>query len=335
MGKSLPAKRLVLLPARGCPRHLTLFCLAWIMLNPPRGRKQIMAIVVNTNLASLQTQRSLSLANQELSKSMERLASGVRINHAADDAAGMAISQRMTAQIRSLSQANRNAMDGISLLQVAEGAYNEIGNIIVRLRELAVEAANGTLSLTDRQALQTEADRLIVEITGITNSTQFNNVSLLNVVGGNTVNLQVGMGTGAASVAATDQLSVVLYSLLASSFTSTGADLTSGATQIVLTSQSNAQASITTLDSVLNSLNSSRANLGAAQDALESRTRNLAISVENLTAANSRIRDVDVAKETSEMVRNQILVQVGTSVLAQANQLPSLALSLLGGGWGH
>jgi len=286
-----------------------------------------MAIVVNTNLASLQTQRSLSLANQELSKSMERLASGVRINHAADDAAGMAI--------RSLSQANRNAMDGISLLQVAEGAYNEIGNIIVRLRELAVEAANGTLSLTDRQALQTEADRLIVEITGITNSTQFNNVSLLNVVGGNTVNLQVGMGTVAASVAATDQLSVVLYSLLASSFTSTGADLTSGATQIVLTSQSNAQASITTLDSVLNSLNSSRANLGAAQDALESRTRNLAISVENLTAANSRIRDVDVAKETSEMVRNQILVQVGTSVLAQASQLPSLALSLLGGGGGH
>jgi flagellin len=291
-----------------------------------------MSIVVNTNLASLQTQRNLSNANDSLSRSMERLASGVRLNHAADDAAGMAISQRMTAQIRSLAQANRNAMDGISLVQVAEGGYNEIGNILIRLRELAVQSANGTLSLTDRQALQTEADRLLIEISGIANSAQFNNVSLLNVVGGNTIVFQVGMGTVAASVASTDQITVVLYSLLASSFTSNGTNLAGGATQIILTSASNAQASITTIDQALNDINTSRASIGAAQNALESRTRNLVISVENLTAANSRIRDVDVAKETSELVRNQILVQVGTSVLAQANQLPSLALSLLGGG---
>jgi flagellin len=285
-----------------------------------------MAIIVNTNLAALQTQRNLSMASDELSRSMERLASGLRINHAADDAAGMAISQRMTAQIRSLGQANRNALDGISLVQVAEGAYNEVGSILIRLREMAVESANGTLSATDRQALQTETDRLIVEVSGIANSSQFNNVVLLTNSGGNTIVFQVGIGTVAASVAGTDQMTVTLYSLKSSSFTSSGLDLTS----LTLTSGSGAQAALTTLDQALDNLNTSRAAIGAAQGALQSRTRNLAISVENLTAANSRIRDIDVAKETSELVRNQILVQAGTSVLSQANQLPSLALTLLG-----
>ncbi|HEY2990953.1 MAG TPA: flagellin [Candidatus Binatia bacterium] len=287
-----------------------------------------MAIIVNTNLAALKTQRSLNVANDDLAHSMERLASGLRINHAADDAAGMAISQRMTAQIRSLGQANRNALDGISLVQVAEGAYNEVGSILIRLREMSIEAANGTLSITDRQALQTEADRLVVEITGIANSAQFNNVVLLTNSTGNTIAFQVGIGTVAASVAGTDQMTVTLFSLKSSSFTSSGLDLS----VLALTSASNAQAALTTLDLALDNLNTSRASLGAAQDALQSRTRNLAISVENLSAARSRIIDVDVAKETSELVRNQILVQAGTSVLSQANQLPSLALTLLGGG---
>ena len=290
-----------------------------------------MSIVVNTNLSALVTQRNLTQASDDLSHSMERLASGLRINHAADDAAGMAVALRMTAQIRSMAQAGRNTMDGISLVQVAEGAYNEIGNILIRLRELAVEAANGTLGLTDRTSLQTEADRLTQEITGIANATQFNGVTLLNNSNANTIVFQVGIGTVSYTVAATDQISVTLYSLKASSFTSSAVDLT-GAGQIILTTASNAQASLTTLDSVITNLNSSRASLGAAQNDLESRSRNQAITVENMTAARSRIQDIDVAQETSELVRNQILVQVGTSVLSQANQLPSLALSLLGGG---
>ncbi|MGH7768944.1 MAG: flagellin, partial [Candidatus Binatia bacterium] len=139
-----------------------------------------MPIIINTNLASLQTQRNLTNASEALSRSMERLASGLRINRAADDAAGMGLALRMTGQIRSLGQASRNVMDGISLLQVAEGAYNEIGNILVRLRELAVQSANGTFSTADRATLQVAADRLIQEISGIANSTQFNGVVLLN-----------------------------------------------------------------------------------------------------------------------------------------------------------
>jgi flagellin len=285
-----------------------------------------MSIIVNTNLAALLTQRNLNQTSDALSRSMERLASGLRLNHAADDAAGMAIAQRMTAQIRSSVQANRNGMDGISLVQVAEGAYNEIGNILIRLRELAVESANGTLSTTDRQSLQTEVDRLVQEINGIANAAQFNNVSLLNNSLGNTVVFQVGIGTVSYTVAATDQVSETLFSLKASVFTSSNLDLTT----LVLTSASNAQASLTTLDTALTNLNSSRANLGAAQNDLESRVRNQAIAIENITAARSRIQDIDVAQETSELVRNQILVQAGTSVLSQANQLPSLALTLLG-----
>jgi flagellin len=223
-------------------------------------------------------------------------------------------------------------MDGISLLQVAEGAYNEIGNILVRLRELSIQAANGTLSTADRQTLQVTADRLIQEISGIANSTQFNGVILLNNNAGNTIVFQVGMGTVSYTVAATDQIAVTLYSLTASSFTSSNLDLTGGANQIILTSASNSLQALATLDTVITNLNLSRSMIGAAQNGLESRSRNQTITIENLMAARSRIQDVDVAKETSEMVRSQILVQAGTSVLAQANQLPSLALTLLGGG---
>ncbi|HEY3302987.1 MAG TPA: flagellin [Candidatus Binatia bacterium] len=291
-----------------------------------------MPIIINTNLASLQTQRNLTNANEALSRSMERLASGLRINRASDDAAGMGIALRMTGQIRSLSQAARNTMDGISLIQVAEGAYNEVANILVRLRELAIQSANGTLSTADRATLQVAADRLIQEISGIATSTQFNGVTLLNNSAGNTIVFQVGVGTVSYTVAATDQIAVTLYSLAASSFTSSNVDLTSGANQIILTSASNALAAIATLDTVITNLNQSRSVLGAAQNGLESRSRNQTITIENLTAARSRIQDVDVAQETSEMVRGQILVQTGTSVLAQANQLPSLALTLLGGG---
>ena len=289
-----------------------------------------MAIVVNTNLASLQTQRNLARSSDSLSKSMERLASGLRLNRAVDDAAGMAISQRMSAQIRSFGQAERNTMDAVSLVQVAEGAYNEAANILIRLRELAIESANGTFSSTDRLSIQAEADRLITELTGIANSAKFNNVTLMGTAAqaGNTIVFQVGIGTVGYTVSTTDQIGVALYALLATNFTSSNLDLTS----VAMTTASNAQAALATLDTAINDLNTSRASLGAAQVALESRTRSQTIMVENLSAAQSRIRDVDVAKETSELARNQILVQAGTSVLAQANQLPSLALTLLGGG---
>jgi flagellin len=220
-------------------------------------------------------------------------------------------------------------LDAISLVQVAEGAYNEATNILVRLRELAVQASTGTLSSTDRLSIQTEADRLLVEITRIANTAQFSNVQLLNNTSalGNTIAFQVGIGTSATA----DQLQVNLYSLKSTSFTSSGIDLTSAPTSggVMLTTASNAQQSIASIDIALNTVNSSRANLGAAQNALEAVSRNQAITIENLSAANSRIRDVDVASETSELVRYQILMQAGTSVLAQANQLPSLALSLL------
>jgi flagellin len=286
-----------------------------------------MSIVVNTNLASLAAQRNLSDSTSLLSKSMERLASGMRINRAADDAAGMAISQRMSAQIRSFGQAERNTMDAISLVQVAEGAYNETGNILIRLRELSIESANGTFSSTDRLSIQAEADRLVSELTGIANSAKFNNVILLGTAAqaGNTIVFQVGISTIGYTVSSTDQFAVTLYALLATNFTSSNADLTA----LALTTASNAQIAISTLDTAINNMNNSRAQLGAAQVALESRTRSQTIMIENLTAAQSRIRDADVAKETSELVRNQILVQAGTAVLSQANQLPQLALSLL------
>jgi flagellin len=289
-----------------------------------------MAIVVNTNIPALQAQRNLTNTGEALSKSIERLSSGFRINRASDDAAGMAIADRLKAQIRSYNQASRNTFDAISLVQVAEGAYNEVGNVMIRLRELAVQAATGTLSSTDRLSIQTEADRLLVEVTRIANTTQFSNVVLLNNTAalGNTIAFQVGIGTSASA----DQLQVNLYSLKATSFTSSGLDLVTVPSQgIFLTTASNAQASIANIDVALDSINSSRANLGAAQNALEALSRNQALTIENLSAAHSRIRDVDVAKETSELVRYQILMQAGTSVLSQANQLPSLALTLLQG----
>jgi flagellin len=290
-----------------------------------------MPIVVNTNIASLQAQRNLSNTGQTLAKSIERLSSGYRINRASDDAAGMAISDRLRAQIRSFGQASRNTLDGISLVQVAEGAYDEATTILTRLRELAVQSSNGTLSSTDRLSIQTEADRLLVEVTRIANSTQFSNVVLLNTSNGNSVAIQVGIGGST-----TDQLQIVLYSLKSTVFTSVGIDLTAAPSVpnggVWLTTASNAQASIANIDAALNTINSSRANIGAAQSALEAANRNQTVTIENLTAAHSRIKDVDVAAETAELVRNQILMQAGTSVLAQANQLPSLALTLLGGG---
>jgi flagellin len=283
-----------------------------------------MAVVINTNVASLNAQRNLSNTQFGLNKALERLSSGFRINRAGDDAAGLAISERLKAQIRSTSQASRNTLDGVSLVQVSEGGYDEVSNILIRLRELAVQSANGTISSNDRDAIDTEYDQLTAEVTRIAGVVKFNNVEVLN---GNSAGaavsfvLQVGIGT-----TANDTITISINPLKATALGSAGLDLTA----LSLTSASGATDAITTLDTAIDAVNSSRATLGAVQNRLEATSRSLAISVENLSAANSRIRDVDVAQETAELARYQILVQAGVAIAAQANQVPSLALSLLG-----
>ena len=282
-----------------------------------------MAIVINTNVASLNAQRHLSNTQFGLSKALERLSSGFRINRAGDDAAGLAISERLKAQIRSTSQASRNTLDGVSLVQVSEGGYDEVSSTLIRLRELAVQSANGTISATDRGAIDTEYDQLTAEITRIAGVVKFNNVQVLN---GNSAGaavsfvLQVGIGT-----TSNDTITISINPLKATALGSGGLDLTA----LSLTSASGATDAITTIDSAIDAVNSSRATLGAVQNRLEATSRSLAISVENLSAANSRIRDVDVAQETEELARYQILSQAGAAIASQANQVPSLALSLL------
>jgi flagellin len=282
-----------------------------------------MAITINTNVFSINAQRNLNSTQNALGKSLERLSSGFRINRAADDSAGLAISERIKAQIRSANQAERNTLDGVSLVQTAEGAFNEINGILIRLRELAVQSANGVLAASDRESIDTEADQLVAELTRISNTTKFNGLTLLGSNSATTYTFQVGTGTTSS-----DTIAISIQPTRASAFGSANLDLT--AATFTLTSASGAQDALTTLDSALTSANTSRATLGAAQNRLEATARNLAVAVENLAAANSRIRDVDVAEETAELTRNQILSQAGASILAQANQSPSLALSLLG-----
>ncbi|MFN7699185.1 MAG: flagellin [Deltaproteobacteria bacterium] len=279
-----------------------------------------MPISIGTNTQSLNAQRALSLTQNRLSGNLEKLSTGMRINNAADDAAGLAISERFKAQIRSLGQAERNAMDGISLTQTAEGAMNEMSGVLTRMRELAVQASNGTLGTTERQYLDDERSALTNEITRIAQSTRFNGQSLLT--GGDFasgVALQVGLG-GSLGASGFDTVDVVIAS-------TTAADL--GVSGLDFTTQSSAQAALTDLDSAIDTLSSRRAGLGAIQNRLQVSIANLGSARENISAANSRIRDVDVASETAEMTRNNILMQAGVSILAQANQAPSVAMNLL------
>jgi len=279
-----------------------------------------MPISIGTNTQSLNAQRALSLTQNRLSGNLEKLSTGMRINNAADDAAGLAISERFKAQIRSLGQAERNAMDGISLTQTAEGAMNEMSGVLTRMRELAVQASNGTLGTTERQYLDDERSALTNEITRIAQSTRFNGQSLLT--GGDFasgVALQVGLG-GSLGASGFDTVDVVIAS-------TTAADL--GVSSLDFTTQSSAQAALTDLDSAIDTLSSRRAGLGAIQNRLQVSIANLGSARENISAANSRIRDVDVASETAEMTRNNILMQAGVSILAQANQAPSVAMNLL------
>lgn len=276
-----------------------------------------MGLRINTNVASLNAQRNLIGTKWGLDKSLERLSSGYRINRAGDDAAGLAISENLRAQIRGLKQASRNAQDGVSLVQVAEGGLNEISSILIRLRELAVQAASDTIGPVERQFLNVEYDQLVSEVDRIADGTEFNGTQLLSGTG-SILDFQVGTRNDPNI----DRLS----------FDASKADANSAALGVNLTSvadKASAQNSLAAIDSAIVSVSAMRADFGAIQNRLQSTIGNIAVSVENLSAANSRIRDVDIAEETAEMTKNNILLQAGTSVLAQANQSSNTALALL------
>lgn len=276
-----------------------------------------MGLRINTNTASLNAQRNLMGTKLALDKSLERLSSGYRINRAGDDAAGLAISENLRAQIRGLRQASRNAQDGISLVQVAEGGLNEVSSILIRLRELAVQAASDTIGPVERQFLNVEYDQLVSEIDRIADGTEFNGTQLLSGTG-SVLDFQVGTRNDPNI----DRLS----------FDASKADSNAAALGVNLTSvadKASAQNSLSAIDSAIVSVSAMRADFGAIQNRLQSTLNNIAVSIENMSAANSRIRDADVAEETAELTRNNILLNAGTSVLAQANQSATVALGLL------
>ena len=275
-----------------------------------------MGIRINTNVASLNTRRHLYNATAAYGKSMEKLSSGLRINRAADDAAGLAISEGLKSDIRALGQAARNAADGVSMVQVAEGALDEVSNILLRMRELAEQSLNGTLTDTERLYLNDEYMALQEEIDRISNSSEFNGMKLLDGTGG-TVGIQVGIGTDTWDQIAVD---------LATDMDSAGLLLSADVSDTVRAAQA-----MDEVNAAVASVSSARASFGAVQNRLEVSIRNINNQQENLSAANSRIRDVDVAAETSSLTSYQILQQAGVSMLAQANMTTSLALSLLGG----
>ena len=278
-----------------------------------------MGLRINTNVPALVAQRNLRSTRTSLDKNLERLSSGSRINHAGDDAAGLAISESLRAQIRGLSQAERNAQDGISLVQVAEGALAEVSNILIRMRELGVQAASDTVGPQERKFIDVEFQQLLEEIDRISNSTEYNRVPLLN---GKANAFEIQVGTGNNPVV--DRIKLFDSHSADVNVVSLGLNLAS------LSEKLNAQNSLGSIDSALSSVTAIRAEFGALQNRLQSVVSNISISKENLSAANSRIRDMDVAEETTEMTKNNILMQSGVSVLSQANSTLKSALGLLG-----
>lgn len=277
-----------------------------------------MALIINTNIASLNAQRNLNDSQSALNTSLQRLSSGLRINSAKDDAAGLFVAGQLTRDIRGINQAVRNAGDGISLGQTAEGALGEIANNLQRIREIAVQASNDTVG--DSSGLQLEVDQLTQEISRIVATTNFNGVDLLS--GGGSVGFQVG-----ASGAANNRISISLDDI--SSINAFNATLDATGTVDVTTTAA-ASAALADLSSDIDDVNSARATYGAVQNRFEAVISNLQNYAENLTAARSRIEDADFAAETASLTRNQILQQAGVSILAQANTLPQAALQLLG-----
>jgi len=271
-----------------------------------------------TNLSSLEAQKNLGRTNAKLQSSFNKLSSGLRINTAADDAAGLAISERMKTQIRSYVVAERNANDAISMVQTAEGALGEVHGILGRMRELAIQSANGSMTSTDRGYLDTEFKQLQAEITRIQGAAKFNGKQLL-ATAATSITFQIGLDN-----ASFDQLAITFGGFALTTLLATATNL-AGATA------SASLASLTTIDNALQTISTERAKYGASMNRLEITTNAIQTMRVNLSASNSRIRDVDVAEETSRLAANQVIAQAGVSVLAQANQLPQMAMQLLQG----
>ena len=278
-----------------------------------------MGFRIMTNISSITGQRHMRNTRRLLDQSLERLSSGFRINRAGDDAAGLAISEKMRAKTRGLMQAQRNANDGISLIQVAEGGLNEIQNILIRMRELGVQSASDTIGPKERGYLDNEYQALKSEVDRIANSTDFNGTQLLDGTGG-TLDIQVN--TGGENLLGVDRITFDAFKADAN------VDKL-GLTDLALDTKPGAQETLAVVDGAIDYVSSIRGDLGAIQNRLVSTINNIGISVENLSAANSRIKDVDIADESSELTRNNILMQSGTSVLMQSNQVPKMALQLL------
>jgi flagellin len=274
-----------------------------------------MALIVNHNIASITAQRNLGISTSQLQGSVARLSSGLRITKASDDAAGLGVSEVLRAQIRSINQAVRNSNDGISLLQIADGGAENIGNLLSRLRELATQSASGILGSNERSFLDQEFVALRSEIDRISAVTEFNGVKLLSGTDKDSLSLQIGFRSSV-----NDTLTLSLNDL-------TTADLTLSTVNV--STSANALSALSNIDSAISAVASARANVGSLQNRIDAAVLNLGVAHENITAAESRIRDADIAFETSLFVRNQILVAAGTSILAQANTLPQQALTLL------
>ncbi len=275
-----------------------------------------MSIVLNSNLSAMQAQGALSKSQSAMQQSLQRLSTGYRINSASDDAAGLAISDNLRADIRSLDQAARNANDGLSIVNVAEGAMNEVGNILVRMRELAVQSSSDSVGDSERGFIDLEFEAMKEEVSRISTVTEYNGQKLLDgSISAAGLEFQVGVQN-----TSDNRTTIMVSDVGASGLGLDSADLGS---------QSNAQTAMGTIDAAITTLSTQRAKLGAYANRLQSTINNLNVSSENLTAANSRIRDVDVASETASFARNQVLVQAGVSMLAQANAVPQSALRLL------
>jgi flagellin len=277
---------------------------------------------INHNIAALNTHRQLSSASGAQGKSMEKLASGLRINRAGDDAAGLAISEKMRGQIRGLDQASRNAQDGISMIQTAEGALNETHDILQRMRELATQSATDTNTATDRAELQKEFNQLAKETTRIAKNTEFNTQKLLDGSDTDGKVFQIGANAG-------QNLTLTISAMDATTLAvGTGTDEAT-TVGIDITTQANADAAITLVNTAIETVSAERSKLGATQNRLEHTINNLGTSSENLTAAESRVRDVDMAKEMMNQTKNSILSQAAQAMLAQSNQMPQGVLQLL------
>ncbi len=279
-----------------------------------------MGLVINTNVSAVNAQRNLNRTQGSLGTSLARLSSGMRITAGKDDAAGLAISEKLRAQIRGLAQAERNANDGISLVQTAEGALNEVSGALIRMRELSVQASTGTLGSEEREYLEDEFLALVSEIDRIATVTEFNGQQLLDGTASTGIDFQVGLDDVSA-----DRITASVLNTHTSQIGTTAALNAQHISQASL-----AQDALAVIDAAIKDISGVRGDLGATQNRLSITVNNLATQRENLSAANSRIRDVDVASETVNMTRNQILMQAGVAVLAQANQLPAMALSLIG-----